>query len=303
MSYDKPEMADLFELYHDYLLQTDRDPKTIERYWQIVKTFKEWLGSRRPSPVIVAQYLAHLRSKGYAQRSVLLYYHGLQGLFNFMNQPLKLKLRKPKTLPQYHSKEEIETLITQAQRGLYHETEAQRRRNTTMILTFAYTGMRREEVANLQVIDVDFERKIIMVRDGKGQKDRVIPMADRIIVPLKELCAGKAKHDKVFSLSAGRIYWIVRKLAEKAGIGHFHPHSARHFFGTALVERGASLRDIQEIMGHESLETTAIYLDVCGRHLAETVALLDNPREPSNRPTDGRSLAEGRRLPVLSPIY
>ncbi|MBN2075160.1 MAG: tyrosine-type recombinase/integrase [Dehalococcoidales bacterium] len=269
-------MADLFEFYHNYLVQTDRDYKTIERYWTIARSFKEWLRNRQPNAIMVTEYLSYLRGKGYAQRSILLYYHALRDLFNFMNQPLNLKLRKPKSLPQYTGKDKVEKLILAAQEGLHNHTETMKKRNTTMILTFAYTGMRREEVAKLRVDEIDFERNVIMVRDGKGQKDRPIPMAKRIIEPLRELCQDKTKDEKVFNLSEGHIYKIVRNLGKKAGIGHIHPHMLRHYFGTALVEKGASLRDIQELMGHESLETTSIYLDVSGRHLAETVNLLDD---------------------------
>jgi integrase/recombinase XerD len=101
-----------------------------------------------------------------------------------MNQPLNLKLRKPKSLPQYTGKDKVEKLILAAQEGLHNHTEAMKKRNTAMILTFAYTGMRREEVANLLINEIDFERNVIIVRDGKGQKKFCIGALMRVEISL-----------------------------------------------------------------------------------------------------------------------
>ena len=108
------------------------------------------------------------------------------------------------------------------------------------------------------------------------QTDRPTPMVRRIVEPLREFCEGREKDEKVCNLSEGHIYKAVRNLAKKVSIGHFHPYMLRYYFGTALVEKGASLKDIQELMGHESLEMTSIFLDISGHHLAETVNLLDD---------------------------
>ena len=102
-------------------------------------------------------------------------------------------------------------------------------------------------------------------------------MADRIAVPLREQCAGKTSKERVFNnLNARSVYRIVTSLAKCCGLDTLHPHSLRHYFGTRLVEKGANLRDIQELMGHRSLETTAIYLDISPGHLRQSVALLDS---------------------------
>ena len=79
----------------------------------------------------------------------------------------------------------------------------------------------------------------------------------------------------MFPLSPRSLYGVVHNLARKAGLEGFHPHSLRHAFATRLMERGANIRNVQKLLGHESIETTAQYLDVTARHLEETVALLD----------------------------
>jgi len=271
---------DVFEAYHRELIQSDRDPKTIDRYWQIVASYRKWLGSQRqPSTTTAKEFIAHLRDCGYRPKSILLYYHALRLFLEFLGQPLRLKLRKPKVLPTYYDRADVETLIDYATKAR-QRTAAQRRRNHALMVTLAYTGMRRGELLGLLVGDIDFNRRTILVR-GKGQKERVIPMAERVIVPLRGQCEGRLAQDKVFPhINTSGVWRVVTRLARDCGLQGFHPHSLRHYFATQLVERGASLRDIQSLLGHESLETTAIYLDVSSAHLREAVELLDTPPPP-----------------------
>ncbi len=100
-----------FEAYHRELIQSDRDPKTIERYWQVITGYQKWLGDRQPDVVSAKEFIAHLRDKGYRPKSILLYYHALRLFLEFIGQSLKLKLRKPKVLPPYHDRGDVEGLI------------------------------------------------------------------------------------------------------------------------------------------------------------------------------------------------
>jgi integrase/recombinase XerD len=274
--YNRFDMPDVFELYHIELTQSDRDPKTVERYWQVVTAYRRWLGDRQPDIASAKEYIAHLRDRGYAPKSLLLYYHALRLFFEFINMPLKMKLRKPEALPSYHDRGDFEALVRQAERGLYHQTGQQRRRNKNLILVLGYTGMRKSELLNLTVNDIDFNNRRILVRQGKGKKDRVIPIADRIAIPLRERCADKAGREKVFDgLNSRSVYRIITSLASAAGLENFHPHSLRHWFGTQLVERGVDLPSVQKLLGHQSLETTAIYVDVVAKHLQSAINALD----------------------------
>jgi len=98
---------------------------------------------------------------------------------------LKLKLRKPRELPSYYDQGDIEALVAQAAVGLYHHKQWQKEKNRALILTFAYTGLRRQELLNLIVADIDFEQRLLLVRQVKGRKDRRIPLAERLVVPLR----------------------------------------------------------------------------------------------------------------------
>ena len=251
--YPLSEMANPFEAYHKELVESDRDSKTIARYWQIVASYQKWLEDRQPDVPTAKEFLAHLRDRGYRPKSVLLYYHALRLFLGFIGLPLKLKLRKPKVLPPYYDRGDVETLITYAGKAR-RRTESQRQRNHALVVTLAYTGIRRGELLGLLVGDIDFNRRTLLVR-GKGSKERVIPMAERIITPLREQCAGKLAQDKVFPhINASGVWRVVTRLARACGLHGFHPHSLRHYFATQLIERGANLRDIQMLLGHESPE-------------------------------------------------
>lgn len=274
--YHRFDMPNVYELYHNELIQSDRDPKTVTRYWQVITAYRNWLDKQQPDIASAKEFIAYLRDKGYASKSLLLYYHALRLFFEFINLPLKMKLRKPETLPCYHDRGDFEALVRQAEEGLYHQTRQQRRRNKNLILVMGYTGVRKSELLNLAASDIDFNNRRVLVRQGKGRKDRVIPMADRIVVPLREQCADKAGKEKVFNgLNSRSVYRIITKLARSAGLENFHPHSLRHWFAMQLVERGVDLRSIQKLLGHQSLETTAMYVDVVAKHLRSAINALD----------------------------
>ncbi len=275
---DNIQYMDVFHAFLAELNRRDVAPKTRERYSQVASLYRVWLdeNSRNLDHISAADFLADLRNRNYAPRTVLLYYHALQLLFTFIGSPLKLKLRKPKTLPVCPEKADIEALIRQAEIGLRSHTPALKKRNVAMITFMAYTGARRSEVVGLRVCDVDFSRRLISLH-GKGQKDRMIPMHDRIIYPLRQMCAGKAAGQSVFGVSEQVLYRAVRGLSRRVGLHGFHPHSTRHYFASRLLEKGADIRAVQELLGHEDLNTTAVYLSVTARRLESAVANLDAP--------------------------
>ncbi|MGP8080699.1 MAG: tyrosine-type recombinase/integrase [Dehalococcoidales bacterium] len=269
----------MFEEYHRELLQSDRDSKTIARYWEIVTTYCKWLDGRDPDVSSAKEYLSHLRETGYKPNSILLHYHALRLYFEFIGLSLKVKLRKPRVLPQYHDRGDFEAMVKRAELGLYHQTKQQKERNSTLILTLGYTGMRKSELLNLRVDNLDFNHRLIFIKQGKNMKDRTIPMAERIAVPLLKQCDGKLRGDRVFKgLNARSVYRIVTKLARACGLENLHPHSLRHYFATRLIESDVDLVTAAQLLGHSDLNTTALYRDVIPRHLFDAVSRLDNPQ-------------------------
>ncbi len=120
--------------------------------------------------------------------------------------------------------------------------------------------------------------------NGKGGKDRLIPLAHSTAQRLRNFIRDMKPEEKVFKLKAPCISNKIRHLAKKSGLGDFHTHTMRHKFATDLLEKGANIKVIQELLGHENLATTEVYLSVTDRGLRQAVELLDDQR--SNKTKD-----------------
>ena len=275
LGYVHTEMENPYERYRHELSLSDRDPKTIARYWQIITAYRDWLKGDDPDADSAKEYIAHVREQGYAQRSISLYYTAIRMFLDFLGVRFKLRLRKSRSLPQYHPWSELGRIIECARRGYPNHSPEMKIRNTTIIQGLGYTGVRRAELQALRVGDVDFSRGIITVREGKGGHDRAIPIAEPLFDPLKTQCGDRPKNELVFGgLSSGSIYRIVKNAALACGLRDIHPHSLRHMFATRLLEAGANIREVQALLGHQSLDPTAIYLDISADHLKKAVARL-----------------------------
>lgn len=181
-------------------------------------------------------------------------------------------------LPMILSQEEVAQLINAAETPFHR-----------MLLMTAYaTGLRRAELANLKVSDIDSQRMVIHVQGGKGRKDRDVMLSPKLLEELRVYWRGMRKRSKVWLFPGNRwhtaerpittkVVWSAcRDAAQRAGITKpVHPHTLRHCFATHLLEAGADLRTIQVLLGHRDLEETTIYLHLSQKHLGETPSPLD----------------------------
>lgn len=170
----------------------------------------------------------------------------------------KIRQKRGRRLPVVLSRAEVVRLLA-AVRLLRHRT--------ALLLAYA-CGLRVGEALSLRVADIDSDRKILQVRQGKGRKDRCVPLTDRVLLRLRGYCAHAKPQGWLFPsrLIAGRattrktLEGVVRLAAEQASIGKpVKFHTLRHSFATHLLECGVDLRTIQVLLGHKRLETTAIY--------------------------------------------
>ncbi len=157
----------------------------------------------------------------------------------------------------------------------------------TLLMTLYGTGMRRSELARLQVSDIDSQRMIIRVVAGKGGKDRDLPLSPALLETLREYWRWRKPKLSMFpTRTLGRrldqpisdkTVWIAcSEAARRAGISkRVTPHTLRHSWATHLLEAGTDLRTIQVLLGHGDLETTAQYLHLSQRHLQTVVNPLD----------------------------
>jgi len=163
----------------------------------------------------------------------------------------------PKTLPKYISKEEISNMMDKAKKDRY--------RNYIILLTLSRTGMRVSELVNLRKRDI--VDNTIIVRQGKGKKDRVVPLESELENILGLYADAKSPRDKLFLLTDRQIRNIVGKYAPD-GL-NVHPHTLRHSFAVHCLKQGMNIRSLQKILGHSSLTTTQVYLDVVGKDVAD----------------------------------
>jgi len=258
-------------------LQTEKDldPLSISKYRQQLIFFCNWLRERDPSTELATLFLAELRQQGYSRSSIRSYYAAIRPFLKWHGIEFKLKLKKIKRLPHYHTKDEFDRLIQAiAQR---EDTWAKNKeRDILIIKTLAYTGLRRSELLALNCQDI--KKGFLFVYSGKGERDRVIPLIESLNAQLAEHISKNhlAPADRLFSIGPNRLARMVRESAARAGLTDITPHELRHFFATRLIERGAELRKVQELLGHEDISSTAIYLDVVPGHLRKTVELLED---------------------------
>lgn len=258
---------------------SDRDPKTITRYLECLSKYQSFLNGKDPSEQALREFLGHLREKGYKPRSVLLYYHALRLFHKFIGEPVAIKLKKVKDRPRFHPKAEVDAILAAIDQDRRWVKNHERDRLIIRIL--AECGLRRQELLNLRVLDIDLERRIMRVH-GKGKKDRDIPIPRGLVEELALYVRGKSPHEGLFPFKQAKNIWrIVTKYARMAGLDDFHPHTLRHYYGSQLADKQVDLKVIQELLGHEDIGTTAIYRDITAKHLRDAVDKLDEESSPT----------------------
>jgi len=197
------------------------------------------------------------------------------------NPVLDIPLPKlPKSIPKHLTLSQSETLLEWT-RNYKFTYKFERLRAIAIISTFIYTGIRLQELLNLNIEDIRFEDRNLLVRSGKGNKDRLIPLEDALIRSLQAYLKDRERlgrvHPSLFvSLTDDRpmgyqaIKRLVDKLREKSGI-HFTPHMLRHTFATLMLEGGADIYAISNMMGHSDIKTTTIYLTATTAHLHKEI--------------------------------
>jgi integrase/recombinase XerC len=261
-------------------------PHTLRAYQREISNFADYLIEQSGSHVevrsidhlLVRGYLGELYSRGLAKASVARSLSAVRSWFQWMakaghvtSNPAALVAtpKLPKHLPRVPSIEQMNNLVETA------DTVAAWPERDRVIFELLYgCGIRNAELVGLNVTDVHWAREVILVR-GKGRKQRYVPLGDaaadaiRAYLPSRALkLAGKPKEALILNLqlkgtgrlttrSVGR---IVKQISLARGLpAEIHPHTLRHAFGTHMLEEGADLRAIQELLGHERLSTTQRY--------------------------------------------
>lgn len=154
-------------------------------------------------------------------------------------------------------------------------------RDKALVKVFIMTGLRRAEMCTLNVGDINLEGRAISVRGGKGNRDRTVMVPKNVIPELTTLAKGRGPDEPLFTgkgdarLTPAAISYVFLRKVSKALNKRVTPHMCRHAYATFLVNKGTPLHQVQELLGHDSLATTQIYLHTSGRELKNAVDALE----------------------------
>jgi integrase/recombinase XerD len=270
------------------LLAASRAPRTVSAYRRDLRFFRDWLGR----PVADAEldelerYVAELRGQGLAAATIARRVAAIRSFFRHQtllgrvqeNPAAALELpRRRRQLPRTLSPGEAERLL-EAAAG----TAPRALRDRALAELLYGAGLRVSEAVGLDRTGVDLEQRLVRAI-GKGDRERVVPIGREAAEALRRyLARGRPYLDRrhrpeVFlnaqggPLTRAGAFLILRSLAEKAGLepGRVHPHLLRHSFATHLLEGGADLRSVQDMLGHADLSTTELYTHVSDRRRRE----------------------------------
>ena len=263
-------MIQMFKTMIEEMKLRNFSPQTQKVYLQYNQSF---LNFARKSPRDVSgqdirSYLLHLIEKQYSSSSINLahnalnFYYGKLLRKNVKEVPFQKREEKHRLVP---SKDEIENLCTVIKNPKYQ----------LMISLLYASGVRVSELVRIKLQDIDVERKLLRVRQGKGGKDRYTILSVRVIEQIKAYLQMRPyPSNYLFSSRDGHltiraVEEVLKSAARRAKIQRATPHSLRHSFATHLMESHVRDSVIQKLLGHKDIKTTQIYASVATKHLQE----------------------------------
>ena len=275
----------------NHLRERNASPHTVKAYTTDLANFSAYAGSRgwkQLDHVAIRGFLSQLYDKGLSKTSVARSLAAVRSLYRWLAQegvveqnPAKLVAtpRLPKKLPRVPTIEEMNSVLD----GGMPQTAAFPERDRLMLELLYGCGIRNSELTGINLEDIRLSAETILIR-GKGKKERYVPFGGVAVEALKAYLPVRAqvlseihkntpallinrRGGRLTTRSVGR---IVKSIAVAKGLSpDVHPHTLRHAFGTHMLEEGADLRAIQELLGHERLATTQRYTQLSMKHVLQ----------------------------------
>ena len=283
------EIEELINKFIEYLIIDKKySENTIKSYNNDLKKFNNYFDNKSINKIEesnIKNYIKYLKQENNDNRTISHNISTLRSFYKFLliekiikNNPMEYieqpKLKK--TLPKTLTIEEIDKLMDIKLKDAFSY------RNKAMLELMYSSGLRVSELINASIHDIDTSNCIIRIM-GKGSKERIVPLGDYAIKYIeiylreyREKLTKRELNDYLFLNNHGKkmtrqgFFKILKQLAKEKGIKtDFSPHTLRHSFATHLLNGGADLRSIQEMLGHESISTTQIYTHVSKEKLKE----------------------------------
>jgi len=274
-----------------HLREKNSSPHTIKAYAGDLENFSIYAGSRgwkQIDHIAIRGFLSQMYEKGLSKTSVARSLAAVRSLYRWLAQeglvdsnPAKLVAtpKLPKKLPRVPTIEEMNTVLD----GNMPETAAFPERDRLMLELLYGCGIRNSELTGINLDDIRMSAEAILIR-GKGKKERYVPFGESAraalvaYLPARQTVLAETRKNsnalllnqrggRLTTRSVGR---IIKKIAVSKGLSpDVHPHTLRHAFGTHMLEEGADLRAIQELLGHERLATTQRYTQLSMKHVLQ----------------------------------
>jgi integrase/recombinase XerC len=288
-----PKARSLVEKSVDRFLATLRtrnaSAHTVKAYSGDLDNFSIYMGSRGWSSIdhlTIRSFLAHLYEKGLGKASVARSLSAVRSLYRWLAQEgvveqnpaaLVSTPKLPKKLPRVPTIEEMNHVLD----GELPEGASLPQRDALILELLYGCGIRNSELVGINLEDIHLAEEVILIR-GKGKKERYVffgdsvktalaiyrPVRKQILVRNKKIMPGLLINQRGGRLTTRSVGRIIKKIAVAKGLSpDVHPHTLRHAFGTHMLEEGADLRAIQEMLGHERLSTTQRYTQLSMKHV------------------------------------
>ncbi|MDR2936194.1 MAG: site-specific tyrosine recombinase XerD [Rikenellaceae bacterium] len=288
---------DYFEDYRTYIkLEKNLSSNTLEAYFRDLKRLREFIekryGALPPEEVTmhhIEEFLADLYDRKVNRMTQARTLSGIKSFYNFLLVNDKIDVRPTELIQSPKTKRKLPDVLTTEEIIAVLESvdlsQEQGHRNRAIIETLYSCGLRVSEAVNLQLSDLFFDDGYMRVT-GKGDKQRLVPVsgeairAIRLYLEQRRIMTVESKYKNILFLNnKGRplsrvmIFMIIKRAVADTGIDkNVSPHTFRHSFATHLIQGGADIRVVQEMLGHESILTTEIYTHLNKEYLHKSVA-------------------------------
>ncbi|MGA2004408.1 MAG: tyrosine recombinase XerC [Terriglobales bacterium] len=274
-----------------HLRERNASPHTVKAYTGDLDVFAAHMGARdwkKIDHIAIRGFLSHLYDKGLSKTSVARALAAVRSLYRWLAQegvveqnPAKLVStpRLAKKLPRVPTIEEVNSVLD----GKMPEVASFPERDRVLLELLYGCGIRNSELVGINLEDIRMSNEAILIR-GKGKKERYVPFGgsarealgiylpwrQQLLITLKKSTPALLVNQRGGRLTTRSVGRIVKRIAVARGLSpDVHPHTLRHAFGTHMLEEGADLRAIQELLGHERLATTQRYTQLSVKHMMD----------------------------------
>ena len=292
MVFQKVEYDKAVGMFEMYCRSKGLAKRTQETYVYALNQLRGHLKDSEGTPALptrqdLRRFSGNMLEQGLARGTIRIRLRSVRVFANFLEREGLVEVspmtgveipRVPQSMPKILSAQEIQKLLRAAKSGTWYGI-----RNHAILATFLDTGLRLSELINLTVADIDLLSSSILVRNGKGSKDRQVYIGRTLARSLRRWAEVRPygyETDAYFSTRDGRrldkrnVARIIERIAVRARLGdrHIHPHLLRHTFATQFIKNGGDPFSLQRLLGHSDIKTTMIYVNLAGADLEEAHA-------------------------------